>query len=268
MPQASIPNPTARSSLTRLPGKRVLWKPLDFGLTRLPRHAIVFPMLGSVHLLLSLGRRNQLVRITIPALVARAAIGLVVLVPLVLGFLVIDRNHRTVDRRRLASLASENAILRARMDGYARSVDSLRTQVNGLAVLDAQLRLSADMPLIPRDVRAMGIGGGTVGGSEPGAGLENSIDWLLEQAKFQRSSFYDIACNLEKQAALQTGTPSIMPTSGWITSYFGSRRDPFNGRSTMHEGLDIVGIPGQPIMATAAGTAVIAGWYQELGAGR
>ena len=151
------------------------------------------------------------------------------------------------------------------MDGYARSVDSLRAQVSSLALLDAQLRLSADMPLVPRDVRAMGIGGGTVGSSEPGAELENSIDWLLEQARFQRTSFYDIACNLEKQAALQTGTPSIMPTSGWITSYFGLRRDPFTGRSNMHEGLDVVGIPGQPIVATAAGTAVIAGWYQNWG---
>lgn len=222
-------------------------------------------MLGSVHLLLSLGKRNQLVRITVPALVARAVLGLAVSLPLVLGFLVIDHNHRTVDRRRLASLASENAILHARMDGYARRVDSLRAQVNSLAELDAQLRLSADMPLIPRDIRAMGIGGGLVGSSEPGAELENSIDWLLEQARFQRTSFYDIACNLEKQAALQTSTPSIMPTSGWITSYFGFRRDPFTGRSNMHEGLDIVGIPGQPIVATAAGTAVIAGWYQNWG---
>ncbi len=222
-------------------------------------------MLGSVHLLLSLGRRNRLFRVTIPSSLAIACLTVAVLLPLVSGVLVIDRGHRVADQRKLTSLRSENTVLRAKMDGYAQSVDSLRSQLNGLAELDAQLRLTSSMPLVPRDVREMGIGGGTVGSNEPGAELDNSIDWLLEQAKFQRSSFYDIACNLEKQAALQSGTPSIMPTSGWIASCFGFRRDPFTGKSTFHEGLDIIGIPGQPIIATASGTVVIAGPYQNWG---
>jgi murein DD-endopeptidase MepM/ murein hydrolase activator NlpD len=221
--------------------------------------------MGSVHLLLSLGKRNRLFRVTVPSALAVAALAVAILLPLVSGMLLIDRGHRVADQRRLASLKSDNTILRAKMDGFARSVDSLRSRLQGLAELDAQLRLSSSMPLVPRDVREMGIGGGTVGSHEPGAELDNSIDWLLEQAKFQRSSFYDIACNLEKQAALQSGTPSIMPTSGWITSYFGFRRDPFTGRSTFHEGLDIVGVPGQPIIATASGTVVLAGPYQNWG---
>ena len=222
-------------------------------------------MLGSVHLLLSLGKRNRLFRVTIPSALAVTALAVAILLPLMSSILLIDRGHRVADQRKLASLRSENTVLRAKMDGYAQSVDSLRSQLNGLAELDAQLRLSSSMPLVPRDVREMGIGGGTVGSNEPGAELDNSIDWLLEQAKFQRSSFYDIACNLEKQAALQSGTPSIMPTSGWIASCFGFRRDPFTGKSTFHEGLDIIGIPGQPIIATASGTAVIAGPYQNWG---
>jgi murein DD-endopeptidase MepM/ murein hydrolase activator NlpD len=222
-------------------------------------------MLGSVHLLISLGKRNRLFRVTIPSSLAIAFLSVAVLLPLVSGVLLIDRGHRVADQRKLASLRSENTVLHAKMDGYAQSVDSLRSQLQGLAELDAQLRLSSSMPLVPRDVREMGIGGGTVGSNEPGAELDNSIDWLLEQAKFQRSSFYDIACNLEKQAALQSGTPSIMPTSGWIASSFGFRRDPFTGKSTFHEGLDIIGIPGQPIIATASGTVVIAGPYQNWG---
>lgn len=222
-------------------------------------------MLGKVHLLLSLGKRNRLFRVTIPSSLAIAILTLAVLLPLVSGILLIDRGRLVADQRKLAALKPEDAVLRAKMDDYAQSVDSLRSQLQNLAELDAQLRLSANMPLVPRDVREMGIGGGTVGSDEPGAELDNSIDWLLDQAKFQRSSFYDIACNLEKQAALQTSTPSIMPTSGWITSGFGYRRDPITGQSTFHEGLDIVGVPGQPIVATAAGTVVIAGPYQNWG---
>jgi murein DD-endopeptidase MepM/ murein hydrolase activator NlpD len=121
------------------------------------------------------------------------------------------------------------------------------------------------MPIVSPTVRQMGIGGGLVGSSEPGADVQSSIDWLLEQTRFQRRSFQTIAENLEKQNFVQNHTPSIMPTSGWIVSNFGYRRDPFTGRNTMHDGIDIIGVPGQPIVATADGTVVSAGWYQNWG---
>jgi len=215
--------------------------------------------------MVSVGSRNRLFRVAIPLLGIRLVSVVLLALTLAIGYLVIDRSHRITDQKRLASLQYENAVLRSRMDFFAAGVDSLRAEIRRLQELDAQVRLASNMPVISRDVRAMGIGGGTVGSNEPGAPLQNNIDWLLEQARFQRTSFYDIASNLEKQAALQTGTPSIMPTSGWMTSSFGYRRDPFTGRNALHEGVDIVGIPGQAIVATANGTVVIAGRYQNWG---
>jgi murein DD-endopeptidase MepM/ murein hydrolase activator NlpD len=218
-----------------------------------------------VHLLISYGRHNRLIRIGVPVWLARAALSVIVAIPLAIGYLAIDHSRRTADQQQLASLKYENAVLRGKMDMFAAGVDSLKSELQTLAEHDAQVRLLANLPLVPPDIRKMGIGGGMVGSNEPGAQLQNSIDWMLDQARFQRTSYTSIANDLAKQSQLQSNTPSILPTAGWITSTFGSRSDPFTGRSTFHEGLDIVGMPGQPIRATADGVVVTAGWYQNWG---
>ena len=46
---------------------------------------------------------------------------------------------------------------------------------------------------------------------------------------------------------------------------FGFRHDPFTARSALHEGVDLRGTSSTPVMATADGTVVFAGWYGEYG---
>lgn len=50
-----------------------------------------------------------------------------------------------------------------------------------------------------------------------------------------------------------------------ITSTFGPRRDPVNGRSAVHEGLDLVSKYKSQIMVTAPGKVVYAGWRGRYG---
>ncbi len=40
---------------------------------------------------------------------------------------------------------------------------------------------------------------------------------------------------------------------GWLSSYYGIRKDPFNGRPTMHKGVDFAGKENTAIIATASG---------------
>ncbi len=42
-------------------------------------------------------------------------------------------------------------------------------------------------------------------------------------------------------------------TKGWLSSYYGVRKDPFNGRPTMHKGIDFAGKEDGDIIATASG---------------
>ena len=55
-------------------------------------------------------------------------------------------------------------------------------------------------------------------------------------------------------------SPAGRPISkGWLSSYFGKRTDPFNGRREMHKGVDFAGQMGSGILATAAGVVTWAG---------
>ena len=47
--------------------------------------------------------------------------------------------------------------------------------------------------------------------------------------------------------------------SGFISSYFGERADPFDGLEAFHKGVDFAGAPGSPVTAVAAGVVTWAG---------
>lgn len=61
--------------------------------------------------------------------------------------------------------------------------------------------------------------------------------------------------NQERQASL-AGRPV---TSGWMSSRFGYRTDPFNGQRAMHKGVDFAGKEGSDIVATASGVVTYSG---------
>lgn len=63
---------------------------------------------------------------------------------------------------------------------------------------------------------------------------------------------------LDKDSFLKS-TPTLLPTRGWITSYYGPRISPTSKRLRMHEGLDIGARPGTPIVAPADARVAYAG---------
>lgn len=61
--------------------------------------------------------------------------------------------------------------------------------------------------------------------------------------------------NLQAEV-IPTGRPI---TRGWLSSYFGLRTDPFNGRRVHHSGVDFAGKMGSDIVAVAAGVVTYSG---------
>lgn len=57
----------------------------------------------------------------------------------------------------------------------------------------------------------------------------------------------------------------ILPVDGVITSTTGMRSDPFNGRLTHHNGLDIAAPSGTPVKPVAPGTVIFSGWKGGYG---
>jgi murein DD-endopeptidase MepM/ murein hydrolase activator NlpD len=70
----------------------------------------------------------------------------------------------------------------------------------------------------------------------------------------------------KEQAQLQAMPLSFPLASGYdISSEFGARQDPFTGMGALHEGLDFTADPGTPVLATASGWVVRAGYAGAYG---
>jgi murein DD-endopeptidase MepM/ murein hydrolase activator NlpD len=85
----------------------------------------------------------------------------------------------------------------------------------------------------------------------------------LEQRADAMSVIEDALSKKRVQARLTpTGEPVAL---GYRSSSFGWRFDPFNGRSTLHEGIDYAAPVGTPILAAAAGVVIGAERHAQFG---
>jgi murein DD-endopeptidase MepM/ murein hydrolase activator NlpD len=70
---------------------------------------------------------------------------------------------------------------------------------------------------------------------------------------------------LETKNQVLAGVPSVKPANGWISSPYGKRRSPVNGKWVHHNGLDIAAPLGSTVVASAAGRILHAGWKGAFG---
>jgi hypothetical protein len=87
---------------------------------------------------------------------------------------------------------------------------------------------------------------------------ENEAEKPLHmRVSYLRDNLHDLTGYIAKKNKKLNYLPSIMPVKNsdlWITSNFGWRISPFTGMRELHNGLDISGKMGSPIIATADGT--------------
>ncbi|HUH31341.1 MAG TPA: M23 family metallopeptidase [Rhodanobacter sp.] len=96
--------------------------------------------------------------------------------------------------------------------------------------------------------------------------LDRSIGDLAHQfdrQQIQLTALQSLLLDAHLDAALK---PAGMPVQGYISSYFGVRPDPFDGRSARHAGIDIATAFGTPVHVVAEGMVTFAG--QRSGYGR
>jgi murein DD-endopeptidase MepM/ murein hydrolase activator NlpD len=86
------------------------------------------------------------------------------------------------------------------------------------------------------------------------------VEGLITRAADLSRSFADVSDTLQRNFERFATTPSIMPTSGWLSSQFTtSRFHPILHENRPHEGIDVTAPTGTPIVAPATGTVVSAG---------
>ena len=86
--------------------------------------------------------------------------------------------------------------------------------------------------------------------------LRTKLDRLMREAQFHRDSFEQVLEVLREDQELRDSTPSIRPipaNTGYVSSRYGRRPDPFTGQPAMHRGLDFSAPVGTPVRAPASG---------------
>ncbi|MBA3562546.1 MAG: M23 family metallopeptidase [Gammaproteobacteria bacterium] len=84
--------------------------------------------------------------------------------------------------------------------------------------------------------------------------LTGVLDALAEQVADREHQLGVLENFLLNRNLSKLAQPKGRPVkSGWISSYFGSRTDPFTGRPARHSGLDFAGRAGSQVIAVAPG---------------
>ncbi len=83
--------------------------------------------------------------------------------------------------------------------------------------------------------------------------LSDALEFKIQQLNALESIL--IGLNIEQESKL-AGRPV---DKGWLSSYYGIRKDPFTGKPAMHKGIDFAGKPGSGVVATGAGVVTWSG---------
>ncbi|MEK7238983.1 MAG: M23 family metallopeptidase [Gemmatimonadota bacterium] len=97
-------------------------------------------------------------------------------------------------------------------------------------------------------------------------GARPDLDGMIRRVTELSASFRAVSDTLQRNVERMANTPSIMPTSGWLTGQFSrSRFHPILHTSRAHEGIDVVAPMGAPIVAPAAGRVISSGRERSYG---
>ncbi len=152
-----------------------------------------------------------------------------------------------------------NKIKEQKITALTIKLAELQSQVLRLNALGDRLADSANIPTTEFNFNQLPASGGPVSEAFP------INDKTLEQLFIEIDDFESKINYEEKQLQMleslsfghhiqNNGYLSGRPIAkGWLSSYYGVRKDPFNGKPTMHKGVDFAGKEDTAIIATASG---------------
>lgn len=93
--------------------------------------------------------------------------------------------------------------------------------------------------------------------------LDRNIEQLSKELRQQQQTLTTLEQYLLTEDTIAASIPTGKPVEdGWVSSFYGYRVDPFNGKKTFHEGLDIAGRSGSDVLSVADG---IVTWVGQRG---
>ena len=179
----------------------------------------------------------------------------------------------------IQQLRTANAALELENASYRSATGELTSQIQSLegVVDDLGARSTLDpaaaraMQKLPAAVRQRATGGPAAASMLSSmlttslTSPEDTFGILRDLLQGLESRLNFVRHDVERREALANATPSIWPTHGGLTGFFGGRSDPFTGEPAYHQGIDISTEKGQPIFATADGVVDSAAYSGDYG---
>ena len=170
-----------------------------------------------------------------------------------------------------AVLASTRNALQQNVDALALRLGQMNARVVRLDALGARLTQMAGLNEGEFDFSTIPSLGGpeelvlASNASQIGGLLEalDTLDLQLNDRSRQLGVLEDLLLN--RKLADEVHPEGRPVNSGYISSGFGSRSDPFTGRQAFHQGVDFAGREGNDIVAVASGVVTWAGPRFDFG---
>jgi murein DD-endopeptidase MepM/ murein hydrolase activator NlpD len=152
--------------------------------------------------------------------------------------------------------------LQLRIDAMAMRIGEVNAHVIRLDALGKRLTEMADIDSrefdFDRDPPSGGPEGEGVSAQIPD--LSQMLAQLAARADLRESQLAALENVILTRELKEEIHPEGRPvSSGYISSYFGERADPFDGREAFHKGVDFAGTLGSDVVAVAAGVVTWSG---------
>jgi len=178
------------------------------------------------------------------------------------GSLLTEQKHQLADLRQQLQLRVDAMAMRlGAVNAHVIRLDALGKRLTEMAEIDSrEFNFEGDPP-----------SGGPEGDSEGVSAQIPDLTAMLSQLEQRVNSRDSQLSALENVILARELKEEIHPegrpvTRGFISSHFGARADPFDGREAFHKGVDFAGSLGDRVVAVAAGVVTWAG--ERTGFGR
>jgi murein DD-endopeptidase MepM/ murein hydrolase activator NlpD len=173
------------------------------------------------------------------------------------------------DARNYVLLEKQNQELRANLEQSQLVTQKLNRKLSFLTDLSNKLKVMAGLPpeISSRKklLQKPGLGGVTMYTTSSGIPDSGRLLQIEKRAQYLEQSFDVLNEYFHHQNTALSFTPSILPSAGFLTSYFGARRNPFTNAPDFHEGIDITNEIGTPVVSPADGKVLFVGQKGSYG---
>jgi murein DD-endopeptidase MepM/ murein hydrolase activator NlpD len=183
------------------------------------------------------------------------------------GYLTISSLNKTYNDLKLINLEQENRLLTEKLATVEGKIGKLNGKIEGFLAENQVFRRISGLEVLDEEVTKVGIGGTFPGhydelfemDSELAKNIysqEDQLAALLRKADLITQSLNESMESMEASTDKWAHHPSIKPTTGYISSFFGKRTHPIYHNIHFHNAIDISTRIGQPIAATADGAVI------------